>query len=48
MIFYTMLDVKGKSKNNVNVRLNLEEYYRWRELELKEARCGKVLKPKAH
>lgn len=35
-IFNIMMDVQGKSKYNVNVILNLKEYYKRRELVLSQ------------
>ena len=46
-IFNTVMDIKGKTKDNVKARMDLKEYCRRRELELQEHTNGKVYKPKA-
>ncbi|XP_021279209.1 uncharacterized protein LOC110412894 [Herrania umbratica] len=45
-IFNTMMDVKGKTKDNLKARQNLNMYCKRPELELVEHN-GKILKPKA-
>ena len=45
-LFNTMMDIKGKTKDNVKARMDLKLYCRRPELELVE-RNGKFLKPKA-
>ena len=45
-VFNTVMDIKGKTKDNAKARLDLREYCRRRELELVE-QGGKFLKPKA-
>ncbi|XP_057445010.1 uncharacterized protein LOC130737272 [Lotus japonicus] len=42
-----VMDIKGKTKDNVKARRDLKEYCRRRELELVENLGGKPLKPKA-
>ena len=46
-VFNTVMDVKGKTKDNVKARLDLKEYCRRRELHLQEMPNGKHVKPKA-
>ena len=46
-IFNTVMDIKGKTKDNVKARMDLKEYCRRRELELQEQNNGTVYKPKA-
>ncbi|XP_059292682.1 uncharacterized protein LOC132046145 [Lycium ferocissimum] len=46
-LFNTVMDVKGKTKDNPKARLNLKEYYRRPELNLQELANYKVFKPKA-
>ncbi|XP_057426300.1 uncharacterized protein LOC130719704 [Lotus japonicus] len=46
-VFNTVMDIKGKTKDNVKARRDLKEYCRRRELELVENLGGKPLKPKA-
>ena len=45
-IFNTMIDIKGKMKDNVKAHMDLKEYYRRSELELQEQINGKVSTPK--
>ncbi|KAG8362941.1 hypothetical protein BUALT_BualtUnG0021300 [Buddleja alternifolia] len=45
-VFNTVMDVKGKTKDNVNARLDLQNICKRRHLELKEVN-GKYIKPKA-
>ncbi|KAG8366038.1 hypothetical protein BUALT_Bualt17G0034500 [Buddleja alternifolia] len=45
-VFNTVMDVKGKTKDNVKARLDLQNICKRRDLELKEMN-GKYLKPKA-
>ncbi|KAG8363360.1 hypothetical protein BUALT_Bualt19G0014300 [Buddleja alternifolia] len=45
-VFNTVMDVKGKTKDNVNARLDLQNICKRRDLELKEVN-GKYIKPKA-
>ncbi|KAG8386777.1 hypothetical protein BUALT_Bualt03G0184200 [Buddleja alternifolia] len=45
-VFNTVMDVKGKTKDNVNARLDLQNICKRRLLELKEVN-GKYIKPKA-
>ena len=47
-IFYTVMDVKGKTKDNVKVMMDLKEYCRQYELKLQIVSNGKVLKSKAN
>ncbi|PKU60522.1 hypothetical protein MA16_Dca029101 [Dendrobium catenatum] len=46
-IFYTFLDIKEKSKDNIKVRMDLKEICRRKALELKDGGAGKFLIPKA-
>ncbi|XP_057418581.1 uncharacterized protein LOC130712785 [Lotus japonicus] len=46
-VFNTVMDIKGKTKDNVKAKMDLKEYCRQRELELVENPGGKPLKPKA-
>ena len=46
-IFNIMMDIKGKSKDNVKVRMDLKEYCKRPKLELLKVGNGKVYKPKA-
>ncbi|KAG8375382.1 hypothetical protein BUALT_Bualt10G0094200 [Buddleja alternifolia] len=46
-VFNTVMDVKGKTKDNVKARLDLQNICKCRDLELKEMN-GKYLKPKAN
>ncbi|KAG8366052.1 hypothetical protein BUALT_Bualt17G0035900 [Buddleja alternifolia] len=45
-VFNTVMDMKGKTKDNVNARLDLQNICKRRHLELKEVN-GKYIKPKA-
>ncbi|WRX24557.1 protein of unknown function DUF4216 - like 6 [Theobroma cacao] len=45
-IFNTMMDVKGKTKDNLKARQDLKVYCKWPELELVKNN-GKIFKPKA-
>ncbi|KAG8369829.1 hypothetical protein BUALT_Bualt14G0054400 [Buddleja alternifolia] len=45
-VFNTVMDVNGKTKDNVNARLDLQNICKRRDLELKEVN-GKYIKPKA-
>ena len=47
-IINTVIDVKGKIKDNVKARLDLAEHCRQPELELQVSTNGKVVKPKAN
>ncbi|XP_059315491.1 uncharacterized protein LOC132066130 [Lycium ferocissimum] len=46
-LFNTVMDVKGKTKDNPKARLDLKEYCRRPELNLQELANNKVFKPKA-
>ncbi|PKU68934.1 hypothetical protein MA16_Dca002202 [Dendrobium catenatum] len=46
-IFNTIMDVKGKTKDNVKVRMNIKEFCRRKNLELVTIIDGKLMKPKA-
>jgi hypothetical protein len=46
-IFNTVMDVKGKTKDNEKARKDLEVYCKRRDLELQPQPNGKLLKPKA-
>ena len=46
-IFNTIMDIKGKIKDNVKVRMDLKEYYKWSDLEIVESNNDKFFKPKA-
>ncbi|XP_049410510.1 uncharacterized protein LOC125873672 [Solanum stenotomum] len=46
-LFNTVMDVIGKTKDNVKARLNLPEHYRRSELHLQESANNKLPKPKA-
>ncbi|PKU61615.1 hypothetical protein MA16_Dca027191 [Dendrobium catenatum] len=46
-IFNTIMDVKGKSKDNVKARMDIKEFCRRKNLELVTTTDGKVMKPKA-
>ena len=45
-LFNTVMNVKDKSKDNVNARLDLEIYCRRSELHINELANGKFFKPK--
>ena len=47
-VLKTIMDVKNKTKDNVKARMDLKEYYRWRDLELYELPNEKVVKLKAN
>jgi len=47
-VFNTVMDVKGKTKDNVKARLDLAEHCRRPELELQVSANGRVVKPKAN
>jgi len=47
-VFNIVMDIKDKTKDNVKARMDLNEYYKHRELELQVQPSGKVLKPKAN
>ena len=42
-----MMDIKGKSKDNIKIRMDLKEYYKWPKLELLEACNSRIYKNKA-
>jgi hypothetical protein len=46
-VFNTVMDVKGKSKDNVKARMDLADICKRRELELHYSSEGKLIKPKA-
>ncbi|XP_058729647.1 uncharacterized protein LOC131601773 isoform X2 [Vicia villosa] len=46
-VFNTVMDIKGKTKDNAKARKDLKEYCRRKELELHVLPNGKELKPKA-
>ena len=46
-IFYTIMDVKGKTKDNPKVRADMKNIYRHPLLELIEVSSKKFFKPKA-
>ena len=46
-IFYTVIDVKGKTKDNIKARMDFKEVCHKSELELQNLSNGKVLKSKA-
>ena len=46
-LFNTIMDLKGKSKDNTKTRMDLKEYCRRKELELIDRGGGKYWKPKA-
>ena len=41
------MDIKGKSKDNIKVRMNLKEYCKQPKLELVEISNGRIYKLKA-
>ena len=45
-IFNTIMDLKGKSKDNTKTIMNLKEHCRRKELELIDVGGGKYWKPK--
>ncbi|XP_045831211.1 uncharacterized protein LOC123922548 [Trifolium pratense] len=47
-VFNTVMDIKGKTKDNLKARMDLKEYCNRRDLELKEQNNGKIIKPKAN
>ena len=44
--FNTMIDIKGKSKDNVKARMDLKEYYKRIQLELVKVSNGRIYKHK--
>ena len=46
-VFYTVMDIKAKTKDNIKASMDLKEYCRRRELELVEMASGQFVKPKA-
>ena len=46
-LFNTVMDVKGKTKDNPKARMDIKEYCRRKELWLQELQNGKIVKPKA-
>ena len=46
-LFNTVMDVTGKTKDNVKDRIDLPQYCRWEELWLQEKQNNKFLKPKS-
>jgi hypothetical protein len=46
-VFNTVMDVKGKSKDNAKARMDLADICKRRELELQYISDGKTIKPKA-
>ena len=47
-VFNTIMDIKRKTKDNVKARMDLREYCKRRDLELREQNGGRVIKPKAN
>ncbi|KAL3370947.1 hypothetical protein AABB24_007792 [Solanum stoloniferum] len=47
-LFNTVMDVKGKTKDNPKARMDIKEYCRRKELWLQELHNGKIVKPKAN
>jgi len=47
-VFNTVIDVKGKTKDNEKARLDVAELCVWRDLELLQVHNGKFTKPKAN
>ncbi|WMV15129.1 hypothetical protein MTR67_008514 [Solanum verrucosum] len=47
-LFNTVMDVKGKTKDNPKARMDIKEYCRRKELWLQELQNGKIVKPKAN
>ena len=45
-MFNTIMDTKGKTKDNVKARVDLKEYCKRRDLELQELVNEKVIKSK--
>ena len=45
-IFYTVIDVKGKTKDNPKVRVDMKNICKHSQLELIEVSSEKFLKPK--
>ena len=46
-LFNSMMDIKGKTKDNVKVMMDLKEHCRQRDLEIVESSNGRLFKPKA-
>ncbi|WMV46391.1 hypothetical protein MTR67_039776 [Solanum verrucosum] len=46
-LFNTVMDVKGKTKDNPKARMDIKEYCRRKELWLQELQNGIIIKPKA-
>ena len=46
-IFNTIMDIKGKTKDNIKVRMDLKEYCKRSDLEIIKSNNGKFFKPKA-
>ena len=46
-LFNTLIDIKGKSKDNVKGMMDLKEYCKWIELELVKVVNDRIYKPKA-
>ena len=46
-IFNIVMDIKGKTKDNVKVRMDLKEYCKQSDLKIVESNNGKFFKPKA-
>ena len=46
-LFNSMMDIKGKSKDNIMARMDLKEYCKCIELKLMEVDNGRIHKPKA-
>jgi predicted amino acid-binding ACT domain protein len=47
-VFNTVMDIKGKTKDNVNARRDLKLYCNRKDLEVHEQSNGKIIKPKAN
>ena len=43
----TVMDIKDKSRDNINASMDLKEHCKWLELELMEIGNGRIYKPKA-
>ena len=46
-LFNTVMDVKGKTKDNPKARMDIKEYCKRKELWLQDLQNGKIVKPKA-
>lgn len=47
-VFNIVMDIKGKTKDNIKARMDLKEYCKRKDLEIHEQSNGRIIKPKAN